>query len=335
MNNPLFIGLGSSPPCWYRIALPANQLGKDWIGIYGNPANFGILAGNIENVNNSFDGYDTYICQQPKGVEWLNWIKKKQSEGCKVYFEVDDFLHGVNRIKDHSRKTAFNKKAIKEFVDCMKQADGMICSTEFLSKQYSKYNENQFVCKNGIDSDRYASVKFPERDKIVVGWIGGTGHHLAIGPWLEEISDVMANNKNVSFVSIGIRYADTLAVRHPGRALSVPWVSLENLPYALTHFDCYIAPFHDSKYFKSKSDLRWLEGSAVGIPGVLHPEIYTEVENGETGLLATNTKTFREQIETIISDDNYRQKLGKQSQEYVRVYRDIKQTHKEWLNILK
>lgn len=330
----LFISLGGSPPAWYRCGLPANQLNIDWIGLVDGPPGIGQdIAGNVEEYPD--DKYELFIAQQAKGNDWLRWIKDKQSSGQKVLYEVDDFLHGVNRIKGHSQKNKFHKKAIKEYVECMKQCDGMICSTQFLSDQYKKYNPNQFVCLNGIDTARYRRIEFPERDKIVIGWAGGTGHNNAIGPWLEAVSEIMLHHENVLFVSIGVRYGEIMNERHPGRGLAVPWTTLENLPYTLTHFDCYIAPFHDSKYFRSKSDLRWLESSAMGIPGVLSPEVYLEVEDEQTGLLADTQEMATKQLERLVTDEELRHKIGKQAQEYVCQYRDIRETAKQWEMVIE
>lgn len=328
----LFISLGSSPPAWYRCGLPANQLNIPWVGLSGAPGS-GLMTGNIEGY--SEDEFDLFIVQQPKGKEWIKWIKERQKAGQKVLFEVDDFLHGVSRIKGHTHQKDFNKKAIREYVECMKLCDGMICSTEFLSQQYKKYNPNQYVCKNGIDTWRYRRVEFPKRDKVVIGWAGGTGHNNAMGPWLEVVSEIMLRHEKVSFVSIGVKYGEIMDERHPGRALAVPWTTLENLPYALTHFDCYIAPFHDSKYFRSKSDLRWLEASAMGIPGVLTPEVYQEVEDGKTGLLATTPEEAKKQIEILVTDEELRKEIGREAQEYVCINRDIGETAKQWLKVIE
>ena len=54
----------------------------------------------------------------------------------------------------------------------------------------------------------------------------------------------------------------------------------------MTLFDIAIAPSAENNLFRGKSDLRWLEASALGIPLVAHPDVYPEIEDGVTGVHA-------------------------------------------------
>ena len=54
----------------------------------------------------------------------------------------------------------------------------------------------------------------------------------------------------------------------------------------MTLFDIAIAPSSENNLFRGKSDLRWLEASALGVPLVAHPETYPEIEDGVTGVHA-------------------------------------------------
>lgn len=332
--KPLFIGQGNSAVAWYRCGLPANALDYDWVGVAGTPDKHYFLSGNTESVNLTDNDYDTIIVQEVHGEKWLDLIKKWQAEGKRIIYEIDDFVHGIWKIEAHRNREHFSRKTIKEeFVPCMKQADEMICSTEFLSDQYKKYNPNQHVCLVGIDTARY-NVEFPSRDDIIIGWAGGTGHHHSVGPWLEEVSKILALYDNVKFVSIGTRYGEALAQRHLGKAISVPWSTLENYPYVLTNMDVALAPAHDSKYYKSKSDLRWLEASAVGLPVIANPLVYKEIEDESTGLLAETPEQAGDLMMELIEDESLRKEIGKKAQKYVQENRDIKEASKQWNSIL-
>jgi glycosyltransferase involved in cell wall biosynthesis len=181
----------------------------------------------------------------------------------------------------------------------------------------------------GIDTDRY-TVEFPERDMLVIGWAGGTGHHNAVGPWLEEIRKIMALYKNTYFVSIGTQYASVFGYEFPGRTKAVPWTSIENYPYVLTHLDIALAPGHESKYHLSKSDLRWLEASAVGVPTVVDPRIYPEAKDYETALVAPTPKDAGDCVMDLLEDHDLRDKLRTNAQDYVAENRDIKKSASQW-----
>ena len=335
MSKSLFIGQGVSGQCWYRCALPSIHLeNSDWAGMSytENPTeeHFGVMIGGSSNEYPKASDYDVIILQMVRGDDWVNLIKKWQSEGIKVLYEVDDFFHGVGRIQDHAFKSYFHKKNIKRFVAAMKACDGVICSTEFLANQYKKYNENIHVCLVSLDTKRY-NIEFAPKNNLTIGWAGGTGHHKAVGPWLEVISAVMRRNPTVGFTSLGVDYASAIEPYHPNRTLSIPWVPIENYPYALTNMDLAICPAHDSKYFKSKSDLRFLEASALGIPTISSPITYGD--HKDRTILASNTEEFETELEDFIYEANY-DKLEK-AKKYVLEERDIEKGVSQWIKAIE
>jgi hypothetical protein len=145
MDKTLWISKGGSAQAWYRCALPANTLDQDWAGYVDGPPDFGgaMIAGNIAEEPNIED-YSNIIIQLARDDEWVKTVKYWQSKGIRVFYECDDYIHGVSRIKDHRFKSAFNKKVVKEYEKVMRVCDGIICSTNFLGEQYKKYNSNIF-----------------------------------------------------------------------------------------------------------------------------------------------------------------------------------------------
>lgn len=334
----LFIGIGNSAPSWYRCGLPGLYLHEesDWIGYIGYPPDKGaIVSGSLYNPKFSeLDEYDIIVVQQVKGEPWLKQIKDWQAKGIKVVYECDDFLHGIKKIKNHSYKTHYNKRKIKEFEACMRQCDAMIVSTERLAKYYEKYNENIYVCLVGIDTKRY-DVEMPDKEWVTIGWAGGTGHDLAIKPWLQAVANLMSSDQKLSFCSIGTNYASLMNELFPHRCLSVPWIAIENLPYALTNIDIVIAPAHESKYHLAKSNLRWLEASAVGIPVVADSRIYFDIENGVTGVSMDCSapemmQNVEDELAVLVFDETERRKLGENAKQFVTQNKDISILIEQW-----
>jgi glycosyltransferase involved in cell wall biosynthesis len=337
MNNTLWIGLGNSAQAWYRCALPANHLDQDWVGMVGGaPGKSGIIiAGNLAEPVVDIDKYDNIIVELVNGQEWVDTVKEWRKQGKKVLYDCDDFIHGIHNINDHRFKSAFAKKRVKEYVEVMKVCDGIICSTEFLGNEYKKYNDNIYICKNGIDCGLY-DVARPQREDgvIMIGWSGGTGHLQAIRSWFNKVIENMNAFENTNFISCGANYGDQLATIFPGRALSIPWTTIENYPYAISSFDISIAPSHVSKYFRSKSDLRWLESSAVGIPVIANPITYPEVEDGVTGMVAETPEVFDKKLEELIKDEELRREIGITAKKYIKKHRDISVMKNQWSEIL-
>jgi glycosyltransferase involved in cell wall biosynthesis len=332
MSKALFISMGGSAPAWYRCGLVANELQQDWGGFVKGPPPYGaLITGNINHYPEP-EKYDVVVIQQARGEIWERLIKDWQEAGTKVLYEIDDFVHGVKKVKDHRFQGSYPKKVTKAVESCMALCDGIICSTDFLASQYKKYNENIFVCKVGIDTWRYENKK-ADRQSLNIGWAGGTGHHLAVGKWLEGVSSVLEAFSHTSFVSIGTDYASALAQRYPHRTISIPWVAVENLPHALSNIDIAIAPSHESKYHLSKSDLRWLEAGACGIPVVASPEIYPDIKDGVTGKLVNEPSEVSGALTSLIMDNKARKSIGENAQKEIQTNRDISVTSDQWLDV--
>lgn len=334
----LFCGLGVSAQAWYRCALPANYLNQDWIGIVNGPPGEGaVLGGNIETPNDiDIDKYDIFVIELANGENWEKFIKENQKKGKKFIFEVDDFLHGVRKVKNHSNAKGFHKKAIKGFQRVMNLCDGMICSTEFLSNQYKKYNENQFVCKNQLDVWRYETLKPEHNEKVIVGWSGGTGHDNSILEALKGLNAAMECNDNILFYTTSYNYAQAVGQFHPDRVVAIPWVSLENYPFVIGNFDISLAPGHESKYHLSKSDLRWLEASASNVPVIGDKRIYHEIEDGETGFYAQTEQEYFQKILYLADQkegEERREKISSAAKAYVVENRNMETKCLHWAEV--
>ncbi|MEY2513098.1 MAG: hypothetical protein QOJ89_456, partial [bacterium] len=109
-TNALFVGVGTSAPCWYRCALPARALGADWIGVRGDPAGLRVRTGETGRTLHGvedFTSYDVVVLQQPRGNGWLAAIEILRKAGVTVLFEIDDYVQGVRKASGHGAKTGF------------------------------------------------------------------------------------------------------------------------------------------------------------------------------------------------------------------------------------
>jgi hypothetical protein len=181
----LFVGLGATPVCWYRCALPAINLGADWVGVYGKPPHTKLQTGLVRRDTRppDFDDYQVIVLQQPHGQDWQRFIRKLQASGKTVLYEVDDYLHGIEKVKGHHFGKWYTKKRVTQYEICMRMCDGLIVSTEYLGRRYRKFNKRVYVCRNGLDLERYR-LTIPERSTVNIGWSGATGHAVPLVQWL-------------------------------------------------------------------------------------------------------------------------------------------------------
>lgn len=335
-SDVLFIGLGSSAVCWYRCVLPALFLGADWIGVVNTPPNLGYVTGLVANATKlaRFEDYKIIVVQQPRGRGWLKLIRELQALGIKVIFEVDDYLHAIRKLEHHDFKRYFDKPALADLELNMRVCDGIICSTDYIARRYARFNKNVWVCENGLDCGRY-KLTLPPRPTVTIGWAGATGHASSVLPWVGAAADVMSQRPDTCFASIGQPFADSLSELFPGRTLSVPFTMVETYPGAMTLFDIALAPAGKGNFFRGKSDLRWLEAGALGIPIVADPAVYPNIRHGITGFHADSPAAAGEALMTLVDDPNLRLQMGEAARKYVTEKRDMTVACRQWESIFR
>ena len=105
------------------------------------------------------------------------------------------------------------------------------------------------------------------------------------------------------------------------------WVSFFDYPQKMgsMNIDIAVVPLIDSAYNRCKSNLAYLEWSALKIPTVLSP---TENQKGMVALEASSNYDWYNALEKLIKDRKYRLKLGEDAYQFVKKNYDVrKQVH--------
>ena len=332
-EDVLFLGKGAQAVSWYRTAMPSMYLGTDWMGVLGEPPDLKSQA-TLKREPGDWsepENYKIVVIQQVQGKAWTKKILELRARGIKVIYENDDYLEGLAAMESHPNREWFQKYG-RDYEMCMAASDAMICSTEWLAEHYSKFNKHTYVCKVGIEAKRYAQFKLPERTSYNIGWAGGMGHEDTAKLWLPAIENLLDEYEDMRFISLGLPLADEIHDR-PTQAVSLPWASIENFPAALTNFDLAIGPAGKTDFFAAKSDLRWLETGALGIPLVADPFVYKDIEHGKTGMLASTPQEAEEAIRNIVEDLNLYRKISRNVQKKIQDERSIEVMIEQWEDV--
>jgi glycosyltransferase involved in cell wall biosynthesis len=337
LPRTLFVGIGSTGVAWYRCALPAMYLDCDWFGAVGEPPHMQFvtgLAGGGDDSGRMFE-YDVVVLQQPASEAWLRTIEALRNAGITVLFDIDDYVHGVRHQPDHVNRDRFGLDRLDHYERCMAACDGVIVSTPWLAERYRRFNPRVWVCRNGLDLGRYNLTR-PRRPGVAIGWAGASGHADAAKPWLAEVAKVMEQRPETRFVSVGERWASAFVNRFgPERSLAVGFAPLDTYPAAMTMFDVALAPAGKTHFYRGKSDLRWLEASALGIPVIADPTVYPDIEHGVTGFHAANTMDVRRILTELVDDAALRERVGEQARAHIREHRDMRVMAGQWAEVLR
>jgi glycosyltransferase involved in cell wall biosynthesis len=332
----LFVGWGASVVAYYRCFLPALALGADYVAGMGEPPELTLFTGfgeRVTTVAEMFD-YDVVVLQQPRGTGWLKLMRELQSAGVTVLYEIDDYIQSARKIRSHELADVFDAGLVARMELAMRAADGVICSTPYLARRYRSFNSRTWTCRNGIDLKRYDWPR-PPRAGVTIGWAGGVGHKASLARWEPAVRAVMRARPQTRFVSVGHPFAVELEAEFgPERALALPPAKIEVYPASMTLFDIAIAPSAENNLFRGKSDLRWLESSALKLPLVAHPDVYPEIEDGVTGVHARTPAEVEAALLRLVDDAALRERIGTAAYATVAETRSITVTAEDWRAVL-
>jgi hypothetical protein len=245
-------------------------------------------------------------------LKFLNLRKyNSQLKDCKLVYDVDDNLYALPQ----DNLASDNIKELKRnFEGCLRGCDGVTVSTPNLEKIYEPLNDNIYVNPNGLDFSIWDKLKTKKntKKKIRIGWRGASGHKddlESVGGALEAI----AKDYSVEFVLwSGAGFAPELKLKYE----SAQWVSTFEYPNKLAslNLDIAIIPLIDSAYNRCKSNLGYLEFSALKIPTVLTPTVN---QKNMVSLEARSNFEWYRALEKLIKDKKYRTELGQKTYDFI------------------
>lgn len=318
-EDVLFVGRGATTISWYRCGAPAYALGADWVGCGGDdPSNLNLVTALKRGgmTMPKLEDYKIVVLQQVKGQLWFNEIRRLKEKKVKVLYEIDDYIHGVSKLKHHEFKGAYDKKTVAAHELCMSACDGLIVSTDWLMKRYAKFNRNIFLCENAVEIKRY-DLEIPERDTINIGWAGSGGHLEAAIKWVPAIRGILDDYPEARFISVGLNIGQVPELNETGRSVTLPVCAIECFPAVLTHFDIALGPALNNNFYAGKSDLRMLEAGALGIPLVGDPFVYKNIIHRETGMIANNADEAYDGMKQLIEEEELFEEVCWNVRDYV------------------
>jgi O-antigen biosynthesis protein len=214
-----------------------------------------------------------------------------------LIFEIDDLLFDPLRLPDAPEDWEQHVATVRKL---MSRADAVTVSTPALAEAAAEVADTVVVIPNAIDERLwFAPVPHGPTPSFVADDPPGTLRLLYVGtrthaadldllrPVMAELPERLGRPVRLSVVGGEPRRTDrhwyrSIPVEYSDYPTFVPWIRR----VASVH-DIALAPLLDSPFNRAKSNLKWLEYTAMGLPGIfadLPP--YSSVEHGRTGLLA-------------------------------------------------
>lgn len=259
--------------------------------------------------------------------------------------ELDDYIDDIPA--DHEAFGAYSPASIHYRIprQQLRMSDGLIVSTPYLAKQYEGRCPNIHVVPNSIDFDEWEGLAHKKHSRLRIGWIGGGTHGKDLELVQEALDKILRDHQDVWFYCIhGVpKFVKDWAAqgRHVYHTPKWSYINLYPRFMASFDFDIGIAPLVDNNFNRGKSNLRWLEYSALQIPTVASPlpDFKRVIDDGRNGFLANNTDQWIRKLTALVDEHSTRARcretMGKSAFEFIKANFNANKTSSAYLKLLR
>jgi glycosyltransferase involved in cell wall biosynthesis len=251
-----------------------------------------------------------------------------------VLMEIDDYVHAVN--PESAGYSAYHNNSDLEYYAemQMRNANLLIASTQWLADKYKSFCPCVEVIPNSIDFEIWDPLVNHTRDgKVRIGWAGGQPHEKDLKILERVIPVILGKYKQAEFMFMGFK-PDSIPTSRRVRHVSA-WHNIYDYPKEMSKlgFDIGVAPLRDNLFNRAKSNLRYLEYSALKIPTVASP--VEPFKHDFTGLHALEVDDWVKQLSDLIEHKEKRHNMGIEAYHNVRKLFNAEKTASKYTNLLK
>ncbi|WP_256386746.1 glycosyltransferase [Ruegeria sp. EL01] len=247
-------------------------------------------------------------------------------------YDIDDLIFDVENYKLNPNLREFSDADLKNLMNgaqlyrqALMLADFNIGSTSRLCAKMADTNgAPSFILENALDAETLEiaqSISSTKRgDSVTIVYGSGTNTHNAdFDVASDAILQIMQEYHNVRLHIVG-----ELTLPSGFDALESRIKFTGRLDYSeylrmLADDDISIAPLVDVEFNHAKSNIKFLEAAAVGLPSVCSSvaAFSTAIEHGQTGFLAASRQEWYDGLKTLIEDAELRAQVGEAARKSV------------------
>jgi glycosyltransferase involved in cell wall biosynthesis len=282
------------------------------------------------------NNYDVAIVQ--KGfttIQWRGWIQRQQAQGIPWIYDIDDGIHLAPALTPpRPLHRYWEPDQVHQMV---RAATAVVVGNPYLARDFQPLNANVVQIPTSLDLTHYQRTQpLPEADdSVVLGWIGSLSSLpslVALFPTLAELHRRRPQTR--------LRVITSPAASLPREPLG--GMPLEHIAWSpdtevdnLQQITIGLMPLQDTPFNRYKCGFKALQYMALGLPAVCSPVGVNReiIQQGHTGLLATDEREWVDALTTLIDDAPLRRQLGAAGRQ--RVERDFNLEHNArlWLKL--
>jgi hypothetical protein len=308
----------------FRILLPYNAMARAGAAIVHN--------GRMTDVRD----YDFLITQRPCNEPETDSIQRyvrASGRTFSVVLDLDDDLFHIDPANDTPFRywNADRKRRLRQNIEV---ADLVTVSTEPLYDLLYPWNDSVTVLPNMVDG-QMLTLEHQEPEHFTIGFGGSYAHQ---ADWMargDGISQFLRQNKDAELLFAGSDFSRFLNPDVQAQITLAPWSDKLPVYYRrMAKFTVGLAPLADTPFNLSKSDLRILEFSALGLPWVASAVgPYLDWADSGAGFLAHNDDDWNHYLTLLKNDPELRAAMGKRGRELAAT-RTVNQHWVNWYDAL-
>jgi len=300
----------------------------------------------------------------------LSWITKFKNYGTRTIVDFDDYWrlpmsHGLyneyyfkmEQVGERKKPRLKNGKPVRKkysttqfFIDMMKKADYVTCTTKLLANKIRPFNKNVIVLENSINpTEPQWRIQTKPYEKVRIGWIGGAMHWPDI-QLLRGTPNKMANDLSIKgrfefrlfgykrgsiFVNFANIFTDYTKYKDNCRLFPVrpALQETEDRPAYTQYYndlDIALVPLVGDEFNSLKSELKIVEAGFFKKPAVVsNVNPYKGIINSDNSMIIKHKTDWYKKLKKLIREPQLRKDIGSQLYEDIRIRYDLRNVNKK------
>ena len=269
----------------------------------------------------------------------MNLVRTAKSRGIRLIYDLDDNLLDPHPDPASEAEIAPHRRSVHTL---LRAADHVTVSTPALADRLRRLHPRITVLPNALDDRRLTPP--PPREpgaRLHLGYFGTFTHLTDLMSVAAPLRAALAQLDRPRLTLCGISTDPRLPALFAEVAdvdtlpATADYQSFLNQMSARMDWDIGLAPLAAGPFEATKSDIKFLEYAAHGIPGLYsaHPA-YTAVEPGTLGLVAP-PHAWTQSLLTLARDPGLRRRIAAAAGMYLRAERLLTRRGTDWAALLR
>lgn len=314
-----------------RLVMPLHELGSSGRITYELVTVSPRRIATVRHVLDTLSEWDVIWVQRPHHYIMLPIIHKAKALGKPVLVDLDDWLL---TLPSELSSTAFTTRAVRETLrTVLYAANAVTVSTPVIAERCAALGLRTHVLPNAIDCTQFTNQPRDAKAPLTIGFCGSLSHRddvrLVAGALYRLLKE---RPRSLAVVTVGCPIPELDGLDNYTHYASVPATEYPHLLSNL-RIDVGLAPLWKTSFTEAKSDIKYLEYSAIGAVTVASPvtPYVNSVEKTRGILVHANTpEAWIDAISQVVARDDERLNLALNAYHWVRNERSLAATVDRW-----